>query len=409
MINPWLEQRLFQLPLRPLLIETELGEAQTVANLFAREGIEPRAVNRLFSLVATPPIPAKWIRAISGLPGVRTVHADQEFNILQLPLVEDPADWWATSDSRRLLGAEDAFLAGFTGEAHRVAIIDTGVDPSHEQLMGAEFESTIMVPREPGIDAGPQASGHGSHVASTAAGRQQLTPVQVFVEGVSRAPILSVQCLGRVVGTGFSHEIVNAVSLAFERGVRIFNLSLGAQECQGTCETCPECRVIRTLTQRGAVFVIAAGNSGPQPNTIACPGCVQEAITVAAVDRRGRVASFSSRGGVRFSGKPDVAAPGVNIYSGTGRASQVDLGDPGASAGYAAISGTSMATPHVAGLVALLRHRNPSLSAQDFKDVMRRRGGFNPNTGWGVPHWNMFSGTQRTNAPAARGSNQRRR
>ena len=143
------------------------------------------------------------------------------------------------------------------------------------------------------------------------------------------------------------------------------------------------------LTQRGAIFCIAAGNSGHQPNTIACPGCVTEAITVAAVGRDGKVASFSSRGGFRFSGKPDVAAPGVNIYSGTGRASQVDLGDPGANSGYAAISGTSMATPHITGLVALLRQRNPALTAEDFKTVVRRRE-FNPDTGRGVPNWSMF-------------------
>jgi hypothetical protein len=227
-----------------------------------------------------------------------------------------------------------------------------------------------------------------------------MTPLQVFVEGVSRAPMLSVQCLGRVVGTGFTHEIVNAISLAFDRGVRIFNLSLGAQECQGTCENCPECRVIRALTQRGAIFLIAAGNSGPNPNTISCPGCVQEAVTVAAIDRRGAVASFSSRGGARFPGKPDVAAPGVNIYSGTGRASQTDLGDPGAGLGYAAISGTSMATPHVAGLVALLKQRNPALTAQEFKDVMRARGGHNPNTGWGVPSWSMYTEARNSNGTA---------
>jgi subtilisin family serine protease len=394
MINPWLEQRLFELPVRPLLIEAELGEAPQVARFFTREGIEPRSVNQLFSLIATPPIPAKWVRGISDIPGVRSVHADQEFHILPGPLAEDPAQWWPTSDSRRLLEAHLAFEAGFTGENMSVAVIDTGVDPNHEQLAGTEFDSTIMVPREPGIDAGPQASGHGSHVASTVAGRQQLTPLQVFVEGVARAPMLSVQCLGRVVGTGFTHEIVNAITLAFERGVRIFNLSLGAQECQGTCENCPECRVIRTLTRRGAIFVIAAGNSGPNPNTVACPGCVPEAITVAAIDRRGEVARFSSRGGVRFPGKPDVAAPGVNIYSGTGRASQIDLGDPGAGVGYAAISGTSMAAPHVAGLVALLKQRDPALTAQDFKNVMRRRGGHNPNTGWGVPSWSMYMEAQ---------------
>jgi len=388
-INPYLQARLFQLPLRPLLVETEPGEVGNLARFFGSEGLRPGAVINAFSMLALPPVPAKWITAINDLPGVRAVHADLESTILQFPGVEDPSEWWPTSDSRRLLGAEDAFIAGYTGESGRVGIIDTGVDPNHEQLMGSQFDSTILFPREPGIDAGPQASGHGSHVASTAAGRQQLTPVQVFVEGVSRAPIFSVQCLGRVIGTGFTSEIVNAIALAFELGVRVFNLSLGAQECQGTCDNCPECRVIKTLTQRGAIFCIAAGNSGPQPNTIACPGCVSEAITVAAVGRDGKVASFSSRGGSRFNGKPDVAAPGVNIYSGTGRASQVDLGDPGASSGYAAISGTSMATPHITGLVALLRQRNPALTAEDFKMGLRRRE-FNPNTGRGVPNWSMF-------------------
>ncbi|MFQ6030598.1 MAG: S8 family serine peptidase [Dehalococcoidia bacterium] len=392
MINPYLQRRLFQLPLRPLLLEAEPGQVSAIATLFANEGLTPRAVIPQFSMLGTPPVPAKWIASIDALPGVRVVNADLEFNILQFPGVEDPSEWWPTSESRRQLGAEDAFLAGFTGESARLGVIDTGVDPNHEQLVGSQFDSTIIFPREPGIDAGPQASGHGSHVASTAAGRQQLTPVQVFVEGVSRAPVVSIQALGRVVGTGFSSEIVNAIALAWDLGARVFNLSLGAQECQGSCESCPECRVIRTLTQRGGMFFVAAGNSGPNPNTIACPGCVQEAITVAAIDRRGRAADFSSRGGNRFPGKPDMAAPGINIYSGTGRGSQVDLGDPGASVGYAAISGTSMATPHAAGLGALLRQSNPGVTTEGFKARLREQGNFNPDTGWGVPNWNMFAG-----------------
>ena len=112
---------------------------------------------------------------------------------------------------------------------------------------------------------------------------------------------------------------------------------------------------------------------------------------MAAVDRQGRVADFSSRGGSRHPDKPDVAAPGVNIYSGTARASLVDAGDPQAGFGYAAISGTSMATPHIAGLLALLKHRTPSLTESDFKAVLRNQGGpFNTATGWGVPKWSWF-------------------
>ena len=89
--------------------------------------------------------------------------------------------------------------------------------------------------------------------------------------------------------------------------------------------------------------------------------------------------------------KPDVVTPGIDFFSGTGRASQVDIGDPQAGVGYAAVSGTSMATAHVAGLLSLLKHRNPNLTESQFKEVERTRGGpFNNATGWGVPRWSWF-------------------
>ena len=131
---------------------------------------------------------------------------------------------------------------------------------------------------------------------------------------------------------------------------------------------------------------VAAGNSGPDSDAIGCPGCTPEAATLAPVDRKGRVADFSRRGGLRFPNKPDMAAPGVDIFSGTGRGNLTDAGDSQPGFGYAAISGTSMATPHGTGLEALLEHRNPALTTQDFKSVPRSRGGsFNHAAGWGVP------------------------
>lgn len=114
-------------------------------------------------------------------------------------------------------------------------------------------------------------------------------------------------------------------------------------------------------------------------------------MTVAAVDRDGRVADFSSRGGSRLPNKPDAATLGVNIYSGTARVSFIDAGDPDADLGYVAISGVSMAKLHVAGLLALLKHRNPGMTELGFKKVARGRGGlFNNAAGWGVPKWSMF-------------------
>ena len=106
--------------------------------------------------------------------------------------------------------------------------------------------------------------------------------------------------------------------------------------------------------------------------------------------RNGQVASFSSRGGPRFPNKPHVPAVGVDIFSGTGRASQVDIGDLQAGVGYAAISGTSMATTHVAGLLSLLKHRNPAMTEAPFKEAARPRGPFNDATGWGVPRLSWF-------------------
>ena len=373
--------------MRPLVVEVQPEALDAVLGSVLGSGLSVRNVTRRFSMLGLVAVPSKLIPVIDALPGVRAVHADLEVNALQLPAAPEQALWFPTSESRQMLEAESAFKEGWTGEAVRLGVIDTGIDPTHQQLAGAEWDSVITFPFREVLDE----SGHGSHVSSTAAGKLVFTDVGIFAEGVSRASIYSVKALGRGVGTGFTSEVVNAMALALERGATVVNMSLGSKECQGGCQICPECRALRHLTERGVLVAVAAGNSGPDPDTIGCPGCVDEAITVAAVDRQGRVADFSSRGGSRHPDKPDVAAPGVNIYSGTARASLVDAGDPQAGFGYAAISGTSMATPHIAGLLALLKHRNPALTESDFKAVLRSQGGpFNTAMGWGVPKWSWF-------------------
>lgn len=387
MINPYLQRRLNQFPVRPLLIEVNTAALGELTGLFQGQGLLRNIIPQ-FSMIGLLPVPAKLIPYINSLPGVRAVHADLEVNILtQPPALTDRDLWWPTAESRNMLEAELAFEQGWTGEAVSLSVIDTGIDPTHPQLEGSRWESVIMAPVREVLDE----NGHGTHVASTAGGRLRFAEQGIFVEGVSNAPIFSIKALGRGVGTGFSSEIVNAMALAMERGAQVVNMSLGSQECQGTCDTCPECRAVKTLTQRGILVFVAAGNSGPDPNTINCPGCTPEAITVAAVDRDGEVADFSSRGGALYVGKPDIAAPGVNIYSGTGRGSLVDAGDFEAGFGWAAISGTSMATPHAAGLGALVKHRNPGITTAQFKQRIRANGGpFNEAAGYGVPRWSWF-------------------
>jgi len=387
MINPFLARRLFEFSVRPVLVEVQPDALTSVLDSFFRGGLGIRNIIKTFSMVGVLPIPSKLIPAIDALPGVRAVHADLEVNAIITPLAPDQTLWYPTSESRKMLEAELAFEQGWTGEAVRLGVVDTGIEPMHPQLVGSEWESVITLPVREVLDE----NGHGSHVSSTAAGKLVYSDLGVFTEGVSRALIHSVKALGRGIGTGFTSEVINAMALLMERGATVVNLSLGSQACQGGCDVCPQCRAVKRLTDSGILVAVAAGNSGPDPDTIGCPGCSPAAITVAAVDREGRVADFSSRGGSEFPNKPDVAAPGVDIYSGTARGSFIDAGEPGAGFGYAAISGTSMATPHIAGLLSLLKHRNPALTERQFKEVIRSQGtAFDHEVGYGVPKWSWF-------------------
>jgi len=254
MLNPYLEQRLFSLPVQPVLVE--IDPAQFAATLGQITGLKLPIVSNLppYGFAAIAPISPSVIKKINSLPGVRMVHANQVKTIFQIPVPAD--EWFSTSESRKMLGAEDAFREGFNGEAIKVGVTDTGIDATHPQLQGTEFYSVISWPFREVLDE----NGHGSHCASTVGGKLYRTPLDVPVEGVSHAPMVSVKCLGRGVGTGFTSEIINAMATCYDKGAQIISMSLGSAECQGGCEICPECRMVSSLTARGIIFVIAAGN-----------------------------------------------------------------------------------------------------------------------------------------------------
>ena len=386
MLNPYLEKRLFALPVQPILVEFDPKEIAAVITQITGLSLPIMETIPAFGFAAITPISPEMIRRVNALPGVRMVHANQTKTIFQLPTSGE--EWFPTSESRNMLEAEEAIKQGFTGEAVKVGVVDTGLDATHPQLQGAEWYSTISWPAREVLDE----NGHGSHVSSTAAGKLHHTPQGVTVEGVSRSPLVSVKCLGRGIGTGFTSEVINAMAVCYDKGARVINMSLGSEECQGGCEICPECRMVATLAQRGIIIVVAAGNSGPQEDSIGCPGCSPDALSVAAVDRNGEVAAFSSRGGDEFPLKPDVAAPGVNIYSGTSRGSVIDVQELAAGVGFASISGTSMSTPHVAGLCALLKQKDPQITTSQIKQTMATKGHSKDTiTGWGIPRWSYFA------------------
>jgi hypothetical protein len=256
--------------------------------------------------------------------------------------------------STKQIGAPAAWQAGVTGKGVKVAVIDTGVDEKHPDLQGKQIAEKNFTDSPDNTDE----VGHGTHVASTIASKGEQ------YRGVAPdAEILD----GKVCRPGGCTEsaILAGMQWAAEQGAQVVNMSLGGGD---TPEIDPiEEAVNRISAQTGALFVIAAGNSG-QPGTIGSPGSAESALTVGAVDRNDGIAPFSSRGPAADGAvKPDVTAPGVDIVA----------AEAGAQ-GHVAMSGTSMATPHVAGVVALLKQQHPDWTGPRLKATVMASARANP-------------------------------
>ncbi|MGP4047928.1 S8 family peptidase [Streptomyces sp. 2A115] len=260
------------------------------------------------------------------------------------------------------IGAPEVWKAGYRGEAVKVAVLDTGADQSHPDLAGRITQAKDFS----GSSGTGDAFGHGTHVAAIVGGSGAASGGR---KGVAPAADLLV---GKVLGDdgyGTESQVIAGMEWAADAGAKVVNMSLGAEGASDGTD--PMSMALNELTERtGALFVVAAGNSGEQgPGSIGSPGAADGALTVGAVDRNDALASFSSRGPRAGDDavKPDVTAPGVGIVA--ARATGTTMGDP-VDARYVAASGTSMATPHVAGAAALLAQRHPDWSATRLKDAL---------------------------------------
>ncbi|MFI6354233.1 S8 family peptidase [Streptomyces sp. NPDC050743] len=260
------------------------------------------------------------------------------------------------------INAPTAWKAGYEGQGVKVAVLDTGVDAGHPDLVGRIAEAKDFS----GSGNTGDHFGHGTHVASIVGGSGAAS------DGTRRGVAPKADLLiGKVLddnGYGNESGIIDGMEWATAEHAKVVNMSLGADE--QTDGTDPLSQAVDNLTaSTGTLFVIAAGNSGPGQSTVGTPGAADAALTVGAVDRDDSLAPFSSRG-PRFGDdavKPDVTAPGVGIVA--ARAAGTTLGDP-IDANYVALSGTSMATPHVAGAAALLAQQHPDWDAQQLKDAL---------------------------------------
>ncbi|MBB5840776.1 S8 family peptidase [Kribbella italica] len=259
------------------------------------------------------------------------------------------------------IGAPKAWQAGFTGKGVKVAILDTGIDPKHP-----DFKGRIGATKNFTTDPSGDQFGHGTHVASTVAGSGAASGGKY--KGVAPdATLLD----GKVCDNGGSCSdsamLAGLQWAAVEQKAKVVNFSIGGPD---TPEVDPIEAAINQLTARtGTLFVVAAGNEGPGDGTVSSPGSADAALTVGAVDKSDQLAEFSSRGPRVGDGaiKPDVTGPGVDIVA--ARAKDADIGDP-VGTQYLMLSGTSMATPHVAGTAALLAQQHPAWKANELKPVV---------------------------------------
>jgi subtilisin family serine protease len=339
----------------PVILRYSTGRAASRARAATRAAVSvsPREISGVDMTVASVSkarAGAFWSEVISSKPSTTGI-----------------AKVWLDGSKHRLLdksvpqiGAPIAWAAGFTGKGVKVAILDSGYDASHPDLRDRVSVSEDFT----GLGESSDKVGHGTHVASIIGGSGAASSGRYRGVAPDADLIVGRVCTDEVCSDS---TILAGMQWAVSQGARIVNMSLGGAD---TAEIDPVEEAVNTLTARsGTLFVVAAGNEGAAEKTVDSPASADAALAVAAVDRQDKVAQFSSRGPRigDYGLKPDLAAPGVDIQAARAIGT---LADHAVDAKYAKLSGTSMASPHVAGAAAILAQKHPNWKAADLKAAL---------------------------------------
>ncbi len=297
----------------------------------------------------------------------RSKHQNETFlppftkEIVEIQALSETIDWGIKS-----LGIPEIWKES-QGEDIKVCILDTGVATKHPDLQKAIIATKDFT----GNDNPEDGNGHGSHCSGIVGARSN----DVGIIGVAPQAQLMV---GKVLsdgGYGTIDWIVKGMHWAYEQGADIISMSLGSHSPDDDLE-----KAVRHVIDNGRILICAAGNDGSGSDTVNYPGAYKDVICVGSINRDMERSSFSSTG-------PNVTimAPGEDIYS---------CYPPDK---YATFSGTSMATPFIAGVAALIlsKHRKkggktPCENQQQMLEHLTKVArdiedkGWDKNTGWGI-------------------------
>lgn len=285
--------------------------------------------------------------------------------IKDCPSACNPTVYAQINNAKKIVNCNNT---SFTGKGVTIAFLDTGIDPM------PDFHGRILYFRDflNGRINLYDDNGHGTHVAGIAAGSG-------YYKGMApKSGIVMLKVLNES-GQGNAADVISAIQWIANNhkkyNIRIVNMSIGTAS---SAVNDPLVEAVERLWDMGITVVAAAGNNGPAPGTISSPGTSRKIITVASSDDEQYNKIFSGRGPTKDCIiKPDILAPGSNIIS-----------CKNSKGIYRRLSGTSMSTPIISGAIALLLEKEPSLSPDDVKYMLKLSStslNMAPNRqGWGL-------------------------
>lgn len=346
--------------------------------------------------VISATLPREALTSVLSLPGVARLEAD-------VPL-EPSLDTSVPS-----IGVDRVWRDfGLRGDGVTICIIDTGIDANHSSLDDLDDLNSTDDPKvvafydaasSPDVTDGStkpfDLDGHGTHVAAVAAGTGMGSPAGKFIGVAPGAKLVGVKILANGSTDMVTSDALRGIEWAMENkerfGIRVLSMSFGSRftapflSNDGTSALSQLCN---QAVAEGLVCVASAGNGGPFPRSITPPGDARDVITVGNVRDDHTLNPTSSRGPVgRLTSsyiKPDVCAPGTDIYS-----AEANSGDR-----FTPATGTSDSCPHVSGLAALMLQALPDLRPSDIMSILHStaeprsvlpwQSSPNNDYGWGV-------------------------